>query len=394
LRLRSETDERVRTSLILSFGHTAQPQDAPLIEQITPNSDTEKHALEKVIDRFRGLSGNVARIETTEDLAKGVRLELWCRDGLADILAAEASEAGIASVRVHGDRVLITQSTNLDSVMKLRTALYPVLVFQADTDRPETLGKIFAESAEAKAMAHLTAGDLLHYRLTLELSAALSFRKRDWVKQFAGTAKGLANAATGYSWELIVRRSGPKTIIGARPMTPDSRFAYRKADVPASLHPTLAAAAVRFVPIVPTDSILDPFCGSGTLLAERAMRGPYRKLIGVDIEENALNAARRNLEGLAGVSLLKEDSCKLRLVQNVDVIISNPPYGQRVGSPAGARQLHASFDSLASRVLRKDGILVVFRPLHFAPPNEMKIEGVHRVDAGGIPVNLIVARNV
>jgi tRNA (guanine6-N2)-methyltransferase len=175
-------------------------------------------------------------------------------------------------------------------------------------------------------------------------------------------------------------------------MTPDSRFAYRKADVPASLHPTLAAAAVRFIPIVATDSILDPFCGSGTLLAERAMRGPYRKLIGVDIEEKALNAARLNLESLVGVSLFQEDSSQLRLAQNVDVIISNPPYGQRVGSPTAAKRLHASLDVLASRVLRKDGIFVVFRPPHFTPPSGLKIDGVHRVDAGGIPIELIVAR--
>ena len=96
--------------------------------------------------------------------------------------------------------------------------------------------------------------------------------------------------------------------MGCRPMVKDDRFLYREADIPASLHPTLAAAAARCVPVDATDIVLDPFCGSGVLLAERALRGPYDRLIGGDIDLTALEAASQNLRGFNRVILTHADA--------------------------------------------------------------------------------------
>jgi tRNA G10 N-methylase Trm11 len=47
----------------------------------------------------------------------------------------------------------------------------------------------------------------------------------------------------------------------------------------------------------PGDTILDPFCGSGTLLMEAALLG--MKCIGIDIDGNTANGARQNMRWLA-----------------------------------------------------------------------------------------------
>jgi tRNA G10 N-methylase Trm11 len=172
----------------------------------------------------------------------------------------------------------------------------------------------------------------------------------------------------------------------------DDRFLYRKADIPASLHPTLAAAAARCVPVDATDIVLDPFCGSGVLLAERALRGPYDRLIGGDVDLTALEAASQNLRGFNRVILTQADAGRQWLSRRVNIILTNPPYGRRVANVATARRLHAALNSLALHVLLDDGCLVVFQPPGLSEIRGLKIVSSRRVDAGGIPVDLIVAR--
>ena len=59
---------------------------------------------------------------------------------------------------------------------------------------------------------------------------------------------------------------------------------------------------------------------------------------------------------------------------------------------ATARRLHAALNSLALYVLLDDGWLVVFRPPGLSGIHGLKIVSTRRVDAGGIPVDLIVAQ--
>jgi methylase of polypeptide subunit release factors len=389
-----ETDERVRVSLILSFGRVAGPEDTSLLKLDEARSDAEKDALNKVLDRFRGLTGSAGHIDTLTALEPGIELELWCRAGISDILTKEAREQNLDAIPRGKDRVAITTVPNLAAVARLRSALYPVIAFQADTDNPATMGKMFANSQVVRQMIKLTQDEKPHYRITSEMPTIARVRKRDWISAFAAEVRNLKNAATGYSWELIIRQSGQRTIIGARPMLPDNRFHYRKRDVPASLHPTLAAAAVRASPMQNPKIVLDPFCGSGTLLAESAIRYPNAKMTGIDIDERALRAARENLKSFEQISLIRADSTVFDFTTCVDLIISNPPYGQRVSDRPTAKKLHRFLDGLASRVLRPGGYLVVFRPPEFPDPQGLSVLTKIRVDAGGIPINLFVAKKV
>jgi methylase of polypeptide subunit release factors len=390
--LNRETDERVRVSLVLAFGKVALAEDVTILKSIDFDTQSEKAAVQKVIDRFRGAAGVADPIDTQTAIKSGAGVELWCRSGLGNLVAEEVVDRSL-QVRATGvDRVVIGGAPTLAQLLPIRTALFPVITFEDDALDPSVLGQHFSASSAAKELARLTGSDTPRYRLTLQNALPGRPRKRDWISRFAAACRGLVNAATGYSWEIIVRRYKRGILLGCRPMVKDDRFLYRKADIPASLHPTLAAAAARCVPVDATDIVLDPFCGSGVLLAERALRGPYDRLIGGDVDLTALEAASQNLQGFNRVILTQADAGRQWLSRRVNIILTNPPYGRRVANVATARRLHAALNSLALHVLLDDGCLVVFQPPGLSEIRGLKIVSSRRVDAGGIPVDLIVAR--
>jgi precorrin-6B methylase 2 len=389
----AELDANVRVSMILALGKLAGPEDAEWLDRLDLRTDKEKLAAKKASDRLRGLANRAGKVEVEAPVLEAARLELWCRDGVSDLVAEEILEQGLKAGIVTPGRVRVLGEVALARLLRVRTALYPVLVFETESSDPRIAGRQFSLSDVARELRRLTQGELAHYRLTLRDAIPGWPRRRDWMAEFASNCEGLLNAATGYSWEIIVCTEQHKLTMGARPAScRDARFDYRKADIPASIHPTLAAAAVRLLPGGGADIILDPFCGSGTLLAERAIRGPYGKLIGTDIEWSALQAARKNLDGFKRVSLIQTDATQFAIQSGVDGVCSNPPYGQRVGNTAQARAISRALDELAWKALRPGGVMVVFRPPGFPDPAGLTVLSRRRVDAGGIGVNLIVAR--
>ena len=390
-RIESETDARVRQSLVLAFGHTAS--SAALAEAFDRRAwaDAEHSAVQKVRDTLRARFGAVAGLSADAVLGEGAPLELWCRSGIADLVAQEAEERQLPSIRLAADRIRLKSWATLSHLLEVRTALYPILVYTADTADANELGRKFAASSVAQEMKRLTGPDT-RYRISLPTQFATA-GKREWIERFTAQCAGLRNAATGYGWELIVRRLGKQCLIGARPIaSQDERFAYRKQDRPASLHPTLAAAAARFHTPSRDAVILDPFCGSGTLLAECALRGPYAQLAGWDIDRSAIESTRVNLDHVRDLTLSCVDMRSANAPKNLSLIISNPPYGQRVLDRGSARRLHIALDMLAQRALRPGGLLVVFRPPDFPSPARFELLEQRRIDAGGLSVDLVVAR--
>ena len=146
---------------------------------------------------------------------------------------------------------------------------------------------------------------------------------------------------------------------------------YRERANKAPIRETLAAAIMELVPWRPGRTLVDPMCGSGTLLIEAAMKGinmapgmnrefiseswrtmdkkiwwdvrreAYAKLdedtqfkiYGYDIDEEALEIARENAE-IAGVSDYIEfrygDATEFSSDEEYGFIVTNPPYGERL----------------------------------------------------------------
>ncbi len=391
-RVASEDDDRVRPSLLLALGRTTSPEHLDELRALTLSTARDREAAAKMIDSVS------ARSDSSDGVRGGViadlgvaQLELWARAGIAALAADEARTAGLEAEPVSSDRVRIGAGATLDQLQAIRAALFPVVVLRTDVPIGDAaaLGRTTAAGL-ALALNALTEGDVA-YRISLDDSATIDGRRAGWIRAFASAADGLVNRATSYTWELLVREDEAGTLVGARPAAlADTRFSYRRADVPAALHPTLAAAAVRMAPPHPDDVVVDHCCGSGTLLAERARAGAYGALHGLDRDGRAISAARRNLSGVERLHLVRADLAALDQVDRPTLVISNPPYGRRVGSNRSARTLHQRLDAIVADRLAPGGKLVVFRPPGFGAPRRLQVERSIRIDAGGIPIDLIV----
>ena len=190
--------------------------------------------------------------------------------------------------------------------------------------------------------------------------------------------------------EVWVQVAGERTLVAARISGDDlAQRRYKSAHLPASLKPTVARALVELSEPRPADVMLDPMCGAGTILRERADTGRGRRIIGGDLDADAVDAARTN----AGRSALvvRWDANRLPLPdRSVDAVICNPPYGRRIGEIRGLDRLYARSTREMARVLRPDGrcVLLTGEPdtLFRALPPALRIVSKRRILLRGLPV--------
>lgn len=139
----------------------------------------------------------------------------------------------------------------------------------------------------------------------------------------------------------------------------------RDAERSGALRPTVAAAMVSLAGAAAGDGdrsggvLLDPCCGSGTILAEALAAG--WQVEGRDIDGSAVRAARRNLGGSG--SIAEGDARALDLPSaSVDACVSNLPFGRQYtvqGDPG--EWLQQVLGELA-RVTRPSGRIVLLVP--------------------------------
>jgi tRNA G10 N-methylase Trm11 len=166
------------------------------------------------------------------------------------------------------------------------------------------------------------------------------------------------------SWEIsVLRRADEPHVLLAPLAFDDPRFAYRKRDVRAASHPTIAAALARAATARPDDVVWDPFVGSGLELIERSKLGAYRALLGSDLDPAALDAARENLSAAGVAAELRAGNALELRPHGVSLILTNPPMGRRLVRDRTLGDLLDAFVTHAARVLMPGGRLVWLSPL-------------------------------
>jgi restriction endonuclease TaqI-like protein/methyltransferase family protein len=131
----------------------------------------------------------------------------------------------------------------------------------------------------------------------------------------------------------------------ARGVAPDARKALGAYYTP----PSLAEAMLAYVP-APRLGIVDLACGDGVWLAAAARRWPGVPLHGVDIDPQAVAAARRRLGPAAELGCA--DGAGLR--GRFDLVVGNPPWGAgrvgpvRRGDESVSRFVDGAIDNLVT----------------------------------------------
>lgn len=159
-------------------------------------------------------------------------------------------------------------------------------------------------------------------------------------------------------------------------------------------------------------SLHDPFCGSGTILLEAAgvlaERGGAQagetRISGSDLRMEAVEGARANLDaaGLGRIGVAHHDARELAsLIEpgSLDYIVTNPPFGIRLGRGSNFHALYYEFLVGAATALREGGVLALLvgrrrgvfnRTLQAVP--EFEVQGVRVVEMGGVYAALFVLR--
>lgn len=150
---------------------------------------------------------------------------------------------------------------------------------------------------------------------------------------------------------------------------------------PSALSPETASIMVNLSGIV-RGVLLDPFCGTGSILIEASLKGMY--CVGIDIKAEMVKGARLNVrhynaEGL--VDIIHADSCLLPIRDgSVDAIVTDPPYG-RLSSTAGRDidHIYARLVSESLRVLKRGGNCIYMHPEGTCPSSKLRLRYRHTI---------------
>lgn len=173
-----------------------------------------------------------------------------------------------------------------------------------------------------------------------------------------------------------------------------SKREWRKEYVSAGINPSLAYILCMIADLNRNDILYDPFCGASVIPITAMKYFTIKRVICSDISGSAINKSESNFEN-ANIKkdrykLFRSDINKVRLnKQNVDKIITNLPFGIRVGTHAENTNIYKGLEILAKRILRKKGKLVILTQekvlLREIFKKEIwRVKSVIRVNEGGL----------
>ena len=113
-----------------------------------------------------------------------------------------------------------------------------------------------------------------------------------------------------------------------RPSFEKRKNRYMPYFYPASVHPKFARALVNLTRARSGETLLDPFCGTGAIVAEASMIGLHA--VGTDFSKTMVDGTRKNLEHLSvGADVKVCDVGEIGMcVGRVNAIATDPPYGK------------------------------------------------------------------
>jgi 16S rRNA G966 N2-methylase RsmD len=303
-------------------------------------------------------------------------LEITFLPGLGDVVADEVAQV-LAPTRAprpvpgRGDALRVDIGRPARDALALRTAVAAFVVRHFDVPRPRSLtsGDHLARIVDAMYASLRAAGSSSFRFEAAGADSAVFARLADELHRATGLAfdpehgelvvRVVRGHATGADpgWDVLVR-------LGPRPL---SARRWREVDFPGAANATIAAAMARLAGLRPDDRVLNLMCGSGTLLVERLLAEEAAAAVGVDDDPAALDAARTNLRaaGVRNARLVAADATSPAALtealgdERFDLVLADPPWGDRHGSHAAAPDVHAGLLRAAYAVAAPGARLVV-----------------------------------
>ena len=269
-------------------------------------------------------------------------------EGFLDILTEELRSLGLSPVPENGAAAVVTDRIDL--------------VYRADCMAEALLPLAFDVPLEAQSMARQV-GELPGERYRIELRGYT----RDRRKLIAALARALPgqNNPSAYDTELRVDCHMDRADLYWKLWNvEDHRYPWRQRTVSASIHPATASCLARYAKRFERRErprVLDPFCGCGSLLFAREKLGPCRVLVGVDKSGTAVESARINARaGRSRASFVTKDALRFEAREGFDLVLSNLPFGNRVGNHEDNTRLYDRFVRRLPELLSPGGTAVLY----------------------------------
>jgi len=374
--------ERARAAL-----HEATATEDPGVAETV---ELARLRLERTVARAGGAE---SRIDLSRHPPGPLVARLHCRAGLEPILVEELEGLGLTPKPAGPAMVEVPLAAPPERLFAARTFLQLGFVLP---EAPDVAAALTSDAARALLTA-FTAPLPVRYRIAFAAGGHRRAAVYAAARDVAARAPELVNDPTRSTWEVVVHEPRPGAVL--LELVPrraeDPRFLWRKGDVPAASHPTIAAALARVAGVRADDVVWDPFVGSAGELVERALLGPYAALHGSDTDPRALEIAARNLQaaGVRDAQLVRADATT-HAPRGVTLILTNPPMGRRVARGQAVALLEAFLDH-AARVLVDAGRLVWLSPFPDRGERVLRAAGLEvavrrQVDLGGFGAELQV----
>ena len=212
------------------------------------------------------------------------------------------------------------------------------------------------------------AGIRLRKRVTFRVSSRMigfrNFRRAD-------LQRGVERALMTHGWrlaeekpalEILVEADETRASVSIKLSSSEMARRNRKqSDFPNSLRPSVAYCLVHLSDPQPEDIFMDPLCGAGTILIERAYAGHYGYLLGGDISLEAVEAAQTNIgRKHQPRQLFHWDARTLPLDRrSVDKIVCSLPAGKKGADESEIAELYWEFLTECERALKPAGRMVL-----------------------------------
>jgi tRNA G10 N-methylase Trm11 len=212
----------------------------------------------------------------------------------------------------------------------------------------------------------------------------------------------LKNSPSSYEVEIrIIEKNNLCKVFIKLYTLKDNRFSYREKDVPASINPVTAAIVMKSIAkwLKPNAKVIDPFCGAGTMLIERAKVKECGRLTGVDIFNSAITAATTNSK-LANVKvqLISRDVLEYSTIEVFDEMISNMPFESKAGVRDFSTKLYSEFVNKIPSLIRPGGMAFLYTveknllKQNLIGNQNLEVIDTIKIESGGLIPNVFVIK--
>jgi putative N6-adenine-specific DNA methylase len=365
-----------------------------------------------------------------------------CAPGLEPLVRAELADLSIAGEATPGG-VTWQGSSSTIAIANLWSRVATRIVVRIGTFKARTFFELERHAKKIEWERYVAPGSPIRFRVTcrkskLYHSDAVAQRFQEAVARriggeivIAAPADDEADVETTAQLFIVRFDRDVCTVSADTSGALLHRRGYRQAIAKAPLRETLAAAMLRASGWAGRTPLVDPLCGSGTIAIEAAMiarrippgfarsfaflgwpesevdrwndlldharrqivkASPVR-IAGSDRDAGAIEAARSNAER-AGVSAdveltVQSISAATAVGTGPGSIITNPPYGERLGDSEGIRNLYAQMGNVARRNFAGWTFGMLTPDASLDAQTKLPLAEGFKTTNGGIPVRFV-----